>query len=259
MTDRRRRQKEQRAAKLEAEKKQKARRELFRRLSIAVGFGLLIVLIFAVGSLFSSDEQTLPEGYTAFREQPTACGAEAPPEETPMTFAEADQQEDLASVTGALIETSCGDVHIELDPTNFPITVNSFVFLAREGFYDGQVFHRILANFVVQGGDPDGNGQGGPGYSIEDEFPSDDFSYVDGTVAMANAGAGTTGSQFFIVIGDDAAVLNPRYNILGAVTDGHDALDAMAEVPVGTKPGTNEQSVPLETVYIERITIETSE
>jgi peptidylprolyl isomerase len=175
-----------------------------------------------------------------------------------MAFTEPTQQEDLDSVTGALIETSCGDVHIELDPAGYPATVNSFVFLAREGFYDGQVFHRILADFVVQGGDPDGDGSGGPGYTIDDELPADGFTYVDGTVAMANAGAGTTGSQFFIVIGDDAAVLSPRYNILGAVTTGHEALDAMAQVPVATRPGSNEKSVPLETVYIERITIETA-
>ena len=96
---------------------------------------------------------------------------------------------------------------IRLDPRRAPRTVNNFVFLAREGFYDGLTFHRVVRGFVIQGGDPEGDGRGGPGYTFADELPDD--GYPPGSVAMANAGPGTNGSQFFIVTGD-ASVL-PNY------------------------------------------------
>ena len=258
MTDRRRRQKEQRAAKREAEKKQKARKELGRRLGIAFGFGGLVVAIIAVGALFRPGEGDLPSTYETFRDQPTACGAEQPLEEAVMTFDAPEEQSDLDDVTTATLDTSCGEIVIELDAANYPETVNSFVFLARQGFYDGQVIHRVLADFVVQGGDPAADGSGGPGYRINDEFPPEDFVYEDGAVAMANAGKGTTGSQFFIVIGDSASVLNPQFNLLGMVTSGAEALQRMAEVETSVRPGTNERSVPLETIYVNTITIQTS-
>ncbi len=258
MTDRRRRHKEQRAAKLKAEKKKKARRELARRLVIALGFGILVIGFFAAGSLFGKDGTSLPPTYEKYRNQPTACGADQPEPEKPMTFSEPTQQDDLASVTNAVITTSCGDIVIELDPANYPDTVNSFVFLARQGFYNGQVFHRIIANFVAQAGDPSADGSGGPGYRIADEYPAADFTYVEGTVAMGNGGKGTTGSQFFFTLGGSGSVLNPQYNILGNVVSGQDTLKKMAEVAVSTRPGSSERSVPQETVYIETITIETA-
>ena len=258
MTDRRRRQKEARATKRAAEKKQKARRELGRRLVTALGFGLLVVGILTFSSIFGDSEGQLPSEYESYRNQPTACGAEQPPPEQALSFDAPEEQADLESVVAATIDTSCGEVVIELDAAGYPETVNSFIFLARQGFYDGQAFHRILADWVIQGGDPAGDGTGDPGYVIPDEFPPEDFVYVDGTVAMANAGDGTTGSQFFIVLGDSARVLNPRFNVLGRVISGKETLARMAEVEVTTKPGSREQSRPLETVYINSVSIESS-
>ena len=257
MTDRRRRQKAARAIKRQAEKKRRGRRELGRRLATALGLGLLVVGVLNFSSLFDDDGE-LPAGYENYRNQPTACDAEPPPPEQLLSFDAPEPQSDLESVVIATIETSCGEIVIELDPTGYPDTVNSFVFLAREGFYDGQAFHRVLADWVIQGGDPSGDGTGGPGYVIPDEFPPEDYVYVDGTVAMANAGKGTTGSQFFITLGDSAQKLSPRFNVLGIVISGQETLARIAEVEVTIKPGGGEKSRPLETVYINSVSIESS-
>lgn len=258
MTDRRRRQKEQRSAKREAEKKQEARKELGRRLGTAVVFGLIVVGIFAVGAIFGGDEGDLPRGYEGFRNQPTACGAEAPEPEPVLQFSAPEPQTDVTpeATVIATVETSCGDIVIELDPEGAPQTVNSFVFLTREGFFDGQVFFRIVQDFRVFSGDPQANGTGGPGYRIADEYPPSDFVYTPGMVAMDNVGKGTTGSQFFILTGESASTLNPQFNVLGLVTSGQEALDRMAEVETARQPGSREDSLPLETVYIERATVE---
>lgn len=259
MSDRRQRQKEQRAAKREAERKHEQRRELGRRLITAFVFGLVVVGIFAVSGIFGGESSDTPTSYDGFRQQTTACGAEAPPPEELMSFAAPEPQTDMTpgSEVTATITTSCGDIVIALDPANYPETVNSFVFLAREGYFDGQVFHRIAKDFVLQGGDPEADGTGGPGYIIEDEFPEDDdFTYDEGIVAMANRGTRSTGSQFFIVIGDDARHLTPLFNVLGEVIEGQEALERIAAVEVGTAPGSVEQSLPRETVYIESVSID---
>ncbi len=258
MTDRRRRQKEQRAAKLEAEKKQSARRELWRRLGTALVFGALVVGILAFGTFFGDDEGDLPQGYEGFRNQPTACGADQPPAEAVLQFTAPDNQADITadSEVTATLQTSCGEIVIRLDPAGAPETVNSFVFLAREGFYDGQVFHRVVEDFKVQGGDPMADGSGGPGYVVPDEFPAADFVYEPGVVAMDNRGKGTTGSQFFIVTGEGASSLNPQFNVLGELVSGEDTLERIAEVETATRPGTREKSLPLETVYIESVSID---
>ena len=174
-----------------------------------------------------------------------------------MSFTEVEPQPDITadSQVTATMETSCGTLVIELDPALSPETVESFVFLARQDFYDGTVFHRIVPDFVVQGGDPDAVGTGGPGYRIPDEHPGDDFEYERGVVAMANSGRNTTGSQFFIVLGENASVLNPLFNVLGRVVEGEEVLDRIAAVPTATRPGAREQSLPLETVYIEEVEI----
>ncbi len=260
MSDRRQRQKEARAAKRLAQKKAAQRKELYRRLLTALGFGVVVIAIFVVPGLLESEEGTLPTGYEGFREQATACGAEQPPAEQVLSFDAPEEQGDITSgseVT-AVIATSCGEIVLELDPANYPETVNSFVFLAREGFYNGQIFHRVAADFVIQGGDPEANGTGGPGYRIPNEFPGDGFVFEPGVVAMANAGSGTTGSQFFIVIGEDAQFLTPSFNVLGRVVNGTDTLDRISQVPTGTGRGTVEKSLPLESVYIEDITITVS-
>lgn len=256
MTDRRRRQKEQRAAKREAERKATQRKELGKRLTVALGFGALVVGIFAVGAIFGEEEGSLPSGYESYREQPTACGGSQPDPQPVLTFDQAEQQTDLDELTTATIETSCGTIQIELDTSVSRDSVNSFVFLARQGFYDGQVFYRILDGSRVEGGDPAADGSGGPGYEVADEFPPEDFVYEDGHVLLNNVGKGTTGSQFFVVLEELAPRLNPQFNLVGKVVSGQDVLDRIVEVPVATRPGSREQSLPLETVYINQITIE---
>jgi len=258
MTDRRRRQKEQRAARRQAEKKQQARKELGRRLGTAVIFGLVVVGIFAAGAIFGGDEGQLPGSYEGFRNQPTACGADQPDPEPVLRFDGPEPQPDVtpeASVV-ATLETSCGEIVIELDPEGYPATVNSFVFLARQDFFDGQVFYRIAEGFRVFAGDPEATGSGGPGYRVADEFPPADFIYGPGAVVMDNLGKGTTGSQFFIVLGESASALNPQFNLLGNVVSGEETLELIAEVDTARRPGSRENSLPLETVYIETVTVE---
>lgn len=255
MSDRRQRQKELRAAKKEAEKKKSARKELTRRILTAFGFGAVVVGFFAFGAIFDGDG-ALPTGYEAFRAQVTACGADQPPAQSVEQFDAPEVQADLETATAATatIQTSCGEIVIDINLDN-AATVNSFVFLAREGFYDGQVFHRVLDNFVIQGGDPEANATGGPGYRVPDEFPAEDFEYEAGVVAMDNRGRGTTGSDMFIVVGD-ASSLNPQFNVLGTVVSGQDAIDAITQIETARRPGFREDSLPLETIYIETVTID---
>ncbi len=146
------------------------------------------------------------------------------------------------------VTTSKGTIVIELDAVAAPRTVNSFVFLARQNFYDGVVFHRIIPGFVLQGGDPEGTGRGGPGYRFPDELPKAG-RYQVGSLAMANAGPDTNGSQFFIISGPDGAALPPQYSLFGAVVKGGDVVEAIDAV--GTRSGS-----PTERVVIESVTIE---
>lgn len=147
----------------------------------------------------------------------------------------------------ATIQTTKGDVVIDLFPKEAPLSVNNFVFLAREGFYNDVKFHRIIKGFMIQGGDPTGTGAGGPGYQFNDEEVTRD--YVRGTLAMANAGPNTNGSQFFIMHADMG--LPPSYNIFGLVKEGIETIDAIADVPtVGP-----EKSTPTEDILITGVDI----
>jgi cyclophilin family peptidyl-prolyl cis-trans isomerase len=153
----------------------------------------------------------------------------------------------------AVIKTSLGDMTAELYPKDAPNTVNNFVFLSREGFYNGVIFHRIIKEFMVQTGDPRGTGTGGPGYQFADELTGPQ-TYAKGTLAMANAGPNTQGSQFFICHGQRAETLPKRYSIFGKVTDGLDVLDKIAGVQVRNSPQ-GEPSQPIEPPRIETIQI----
>jgi cyclophilin family peptidyl-prolyl cis-trans isomerase len=261
MTDRRQRQKEQRAAKREAERKQESRKELGRRLLTALVFGVIVVAVFAISGVFGGDDTEVPATYDDYRNQETACGAEQPPPEQVMTFAAPEDQTDItdSSTVTATLVTSCGEIVIELNNANAPETVNSFVFLAREGFYDGQVIHRIAQDFLFQTGDPEADGTGGPGYVSTDEFPDEDFVYEEGVVAMYSRGARSTGSQFFVVTGPDGQFLTNQFNVLGTVTSGQEAIDLIMAIPTATASGSAEQSRPLESVYIESITIDVAD
>ncbi len=194
-----------------------------------------------------------PADYAAFRAQQTACGAETPPEAATAEFSAPDDMAiDPDSRPVATLATSCGDIVIELDPSIAPETVNSFVFLAESGYFDGTAAHRIVPGFVLQAGDPTATGLGGPGYFVPDEPPPAEVGYERGVVAMANAGPDTTGSQFFIMLADGG--LPPAYSVFGRVTEGLDVLDTIAAIPTGAGPS-GEQSTPLQSVYLDTVTI----
>ncbi len=153
----------------------------------------------------------------------------------------------------ARFSTTKGDFTAELYPQDAPLTVNNFVFLAREGFYEDVPIHRVIQGFVIQSGDPTGTGRGGPGYEFEDEPVR--RPYEVGTLAMANAGPNTNGSQFFIVEGQDGTRLPPSYTIFGKVTEGMDVVHALAATPVGLSD-TGEPSSPREPLVIRSVVVE---
>ncbi len=128
----------------------------------------------------------------------------------------------------ATIQTDRGNIEIELYPEYAPKTVNNFVFLSQQGFYDGTVFHRVISNFMVQGGDPTGTGRGGPGYRFGDEFQGNPLRHETGVLSMANAGPGTNGSQFFITHGPQPH-LDGKHTVFGKVTTGQDVVNAIRQ------------------------------
>jgi len=145
----------------------------------------------------------------------------------------------------AVIATSGGPIRVELYSDESPATVNSFLFLAGQGFYDGTIIHRVVPGFVVQMGDPTGSGSGGPGYRFDDELEGARArGYSRGTVAMANAGPNTNGSQFFICLED--VPLPPAYAVFGRVLEGMEVVDAIAELPLRGES-------PTETVFVESV------
>ena len=150
-------------------------------------------------------------------------------------------------MTNATMLTNHGSIELELFDDAAPKTVQNFVKLAKDGFYDGVTFHRVIQDFMIQGGDPTGTGSGGPGYQFEDEF--NDHPVARGYLAMANAGPNTNGSQFFIVTLDAAPWLDGKHTVFGRVTSGQDVADAISLVE---RDGRDR---PLEPVAIESITI----
>jgi cyclophilin family peptidyl-prolyl cis-trans isomerase len=158
---------------------------------------------------------------------------------------------DPAKSYTAEMVTSMGSLTIALDSIQAPNTVNSFVFLARYHYYDGIVFHRVIPGFVLQGGDPEGSGRGGPGYRFADELPKPG-RYEMGSLAMANAGPDTNGSQFFVISGPDGMRLPPQYSLFGKVVKGLDVVETIDAI--GTRSGS-----PTEQVVIESVTIEESD
>ena len=145
----------------------------------------------------------------------------------------------------ATLQTNHGPIELELHDEDAPKTVENFKKLARDGFYDGVIFHRVIPDFMIQGGDPTGTGSGGPGYQFEDEF--NEHEVVRGALAMANAGPNTNGSQFFIVTTEDASWLNGKHTVFGRVTSGMDVADKMSELP------RDASDRPHDNVLIERI------
>jgi cyclophilin family peptidyl-prolyl cis-trans isomerase len=148
-------------------------------------------------------------------------------------------------VSAATLHTNHGAIALELFEGEAPKTVENFRKLAGDGFYDGVIFHRVIPDFMIQGGDPEGTGSGGPGYSFEDEF--NEHRVVRGALAMANSGPNTNGSQFFIVTADACPWLDGKHTVFGRVTDGMDVVDAISAVD------TDAADRPRESVVIERI------
>lgn len=209
---------------------------------IAVGL-VAAVLIGCGGDGDSSDSTTAAASAGGCKEveapQPKHISLKAPPQTV-------QKGEELTAV----VQTSCGTFEIALDSSRAPKTVNSFAYLAEEGFYDDLTFHRIAPGFVIQGGDPLGNGIGGPGYSV-DEKPPANLAYTKGTVAMAKSSAdppGRSGSQFYVVTAADAG-LPPEYALVGKVDKGYDVVTKIEKL--GTPAET-----PKRPVLIEKMTIE---
>jgi cyclophilin family peptidyl-prolyl cis-trans isomerase len=196
----------------------------------------------------------------------TACSSSQPSSTSPTTLTPAASSAKQWSTPPAMqintsktyfasVDTSLGTFKIQLYANESPNTVNNFVFLSLQGFYNGVKFHRVIQNFMIQTGDPTATGTGGPGYKFADELPPK-HSYDPGIVAMANSGKNTNGSQFFICTGPQAVNLNsiPNYTQFGKVVEGMDVVQKIAAVPVG--PGNpNETSRPVNLPVINKIVI----
>ena len=144
-------------------------------------------------------------------------------------------------MAAATLHTNHGPIEIELHEADAPKTVANFTKLAGEGFYDGLIFHRVIPDFMIQGGDPDGTGMGGPGYTFEDEF--NQHPVARGALAMANSGPNTNGSQFFIVTADACPWLDGKHTVFGQVTSGMDAIDTISNLPADGRDKPREDAV----------------
>ena len=238
---------------------------MFRsRPSLIAALAALVVAILLAAACGGGDDDAAgtaaaPDTAAAAVTTPTApagsCTDRAPdPPPDPKSYpAPPPQTIDTSHTYTATLATSCGDIVIALDPTEAPVTVNNFVFLARQGFYNGLTFHRVVAGFVIQGGDPTGTGSGDAGYAFDDELPKD--GYPTGSVAMANSGPNTNGSQFFIVTGDGSLLPND-YSRFGKVTSGLDVakrIEGFADP--NADPGDPATQKPTQPIYIYRVTI----
>jgi cyclophilin family peptidyl-prolyl cis-trans isomerase len=153
-------------------------------------------------------------------------------------------------VSSATLHTTEGAIEVELYPDDAPKTVENFIKLSRDGFYDGVIFHRVIPDFMIQGGDPTGTGTGGPGYEFEDEF--NEHKVVRGALAMANAGPNTNGSQFFIVTAEATPWLDGKHTVFGRVTSGMEVVDRIAQAD------RDANDRPRETISIERVELSQS-
>jgi cyclophilin family peptidyl-prolyl cis-trans isomerase len=266
-------------ARREAER-QRARR---RRALLTYGtLGLVVVVAAVAGGLWLTGNDDSPAGAAAttaagaattapaqFNDAragaPTApaqvaCGGKIPPKVQHPTFSKPPTTKvDPGKTYLATLQTSCGDLTIRLDPRKAPETTANFVFLAGRHFYDSTWFHRIVPGGaagigVIQGGDPEGTGRGGPGYAIKDELPSSPAAYGKYSVAMANSGPNSGGSQFFINFQDNSKGLRPDYSVFGEVVEGRDVVDKIAKVPLGGQTG----DTPTQAVWIDKATVKVS-
>jgi peptidyl-prolyl cis-trans isomerase B (cyclophilin B) len=267
----RKRELERLRARREAER-QRARRR--RALLTYGGLAVVVVVAAVAGGLWLTGDDDTPAGAAATTTSaapafddaragaPTApaavaCGGQLPPKVERPTFSKPPTTKvDPGKTYLATFQTSCGDFTVRLDPRKAPVTTANFVFLAGERFYDSTWFHRIVPGGaagigVIQGGDPQGTGRGGPGYAIKDELPASPAAYKRYSVAMANSGPDSGGSQFFISFQDNAEGLQANYSVFGQVVDGREVVDKIAKVPVGGQSG----DTPAQSVWIEKLTV----
>jgi peptidyl-prolyl cis-trans isomerase B (cyclophilin B) len=226
------------------------RQETDRRWIILAIFAVVAAAIVAailIGRSGGSDESS-PDATAAGSAD--GCKKVAAPEPKTVSFKAPKQVLKPGEEATAVVETSCGTFEIALDTKRAPKTANSFAFLAEEGFYDDLTFHRVAPGFVIQGGDPEGTGTGGPGYSV-DEKPPANLAYTKGIVAMAKSSAeppGRSGSQFYVVTAPDAG-LPPEYALVGKVSKGYDVVEKIDAL------GTSSEK-PKQTVLIESMTVD---
>jgi peptidyl-prolyl cis-trans isomerase B (cyclophilin B) len=196
---------------------------------------VFLIPLFALALLVGCGQQTSPSEETPSAENPTS-EATSPENVTPPAPAGFDGTL-LTGKHTVTLKTSMGDITLELDADNAPKTVTNFVVLGRTGYYNGLTFHRVIKDFMIQGGDPDGNGTGGEsvfGPTFEDETANNPIPLVRGVIAMANRGPNTNGSQFFIITrADGTPWLVGKHTPFGHVVNGMDVLDAISQVPVG--------------------------
>jgi peptidyl-prolyl cis-trans isomerase B (cyclophilin B) len=232
---------------------------VWRRLTL-----LLLLIVAGLAACGGDDddsgggESKQPEGSATVEQKPSGgCADVAQPNPKPDGGAKRPAQAlDPDATYDVVLKTSCGDVTIRLDQKSSPKTAASFAGLAKAGFFDDTVFHRIVPGFVIQGGDPTATGTGGPGYSTRDVPPAG-TTYKKGAVAMAKTQTeppGTAGSQFYIVTAGDAG-LPPEYALLGKVVNGQDVVDAIGELG---DPASGEAGTPVQPVVIERATVRKS-
>jgi cyclophilin family peptidyl-prolyl cis-trans isomerase len=224
------------------------------RLALLAVLGAL-ALVFLIGCGSSSDSGSATHAQTSTSASSGPCQTVAQPApKGPQHLRTPTLQLDASRTWSASVTTNCGSFTIQLDVAHAPKTAASFASLARKGFYDGLTFHRIAKSFVIQGGDPNGDGTGGPGYSIV-EKPSSGLRYVHGVVAMAKTATepdGASGSQFFIVTAPDAR-LPPQYALVGKVVQGLDVVDAMGALPLQDPTATD--GPPAQPVVIDSVAI----
>jgi cyclophilin family peptidyl-prolyl cis-trans isomerase len=256
----RQRQLERLAARRAAERRKKRRQRVIAGVvagALALGgVGLLAITFLGRDETRpAAGDSPTPGPTTSTPAEPAAiaCGAEEPraaDADRPDYKEPPDMQIDPKKDYSATIKTSCGTIELELFAEQTPITVNNFVTLARDGFYDGLTFHRVVRGFMNQTGDPKGDGTGGPGYEFEDEIV-DELTFTEpGLLAMANAGPGTNGSQFFITVAP-AEHLNGLHTIFGRVSKGMDVVETINNLG-------GQEGPPAETVYMERVTVQES-
>ena len=271
----RKRELERLRARREAER-QRARRR--RALLTYGGLAVVVVVAAVAGGIWLTGDDDAPAGAAATTVAPAttaaaafddaragaptapaevACGGKIPPKVERPTFSKPPPTKvDPDKTYLATFQTSCGEFTVQLDPKKAPITTANMVFLAGEKFYDSTWFHRIVPGgaagiAVIQGGDPEGTGQGGPGYAIKDELPDSPAAYKKYSLAMANSGPDSGGSQFFINFEDNSKGLQPSYSVFGQVVEGQDVVDKIAKVQVGGQSGdTPQQSVWIETLRV---------